>query len=434
MLLSAYTVPHPPIILSEIGKGEEEKIAKTQVAYHKIAKEIAHLQPDTILFFSSHAPAYYDYISISSGKEAYGDFANFHASDVKFYEVYDTELALQIQEEAQKANLPAGLLGDHSAQLDHGTMVPLYFIEQELEDFQIVRIAVSDLDREIQYQFGQCIAHVLRESKKRVIVIASGDLSHKLKSDGPYGFSKEGPIFDQKILSIFKSNDFDALLRMDETIVEESAQCGFPTFLMLAGVLSRFSHQTNVLSYEGVFGVGYLIASISIEQDLYVALAKMALEYYIKYHSVLPASCIPKELYQPAAVFVSLKKHGELRGCIGTILPTKDSAGEEIIANAIAAGTRDPRFHCITYEELPLLEYSVDVLSEPEDIDSLNELDVKRYGIIVGDDHHRGLLLPDLVGVDTVEDQVRIALTKAGMDGNDPFYLQRFEVVRHYEM
>ena len=205
MLLSAYTVPHPPIILSEIGKGEEEKIAKTQVAYHKIAKEIAHLQPDTILFFSSHAPAYYDYISISSGKEAYGDFANFHASDVKFYEVYDTELALQIQEEAQKANLPAGLLGDHSAQLDHGTMVPLYFIEQELEDFQIVRIAVSDLDREIQYQFGQCIAHVLRESKKRVIVIASGDLSHKLKSDGPYGFSKEGPIFDQKILSIFKT-------------------------------------------------------------------------------------------------------------------------------------------------------------------------------------------------------------------------------------
>ena len=136
-------------------------------------------------------------------------------------------------------------------------------------------------------------------------------------------------------------------------------------------------------------------------------------------------------LSRRAGAFVSIHEHGELRGCIGTIAPTTDSLAEEIIQNAISASTRDPRFYPIRPEELADLEISVDVLGEPEQISSMAELDVKRYGVIVSHGRKRGLLLPDLEGVDTVEYQVAIARQKAGIREGEPITLERFEVVRH---
>ena len=132
-----------------------------------------------------------------------------------------------------------------------------------------------------------------------------------------------------------------------------------------------------------------------------------------------------------AGAFVSIHKQGKLRGCIGTILPTTGSVAEEIIQNAISASTKDPRFDAITEDELKWLEINVDVLGEPEDIDSPDQLDVKRYGVIVSKGFKRGLLLPDLEGVDTVEDQIAIAMQKAGIAPGTKVNLQRFEVIRH---
>jgi AmmeMemoRadiSam system protein A len=133
-----------------------------------------------------------------------------------------------------------------------------------------------------------------------------------------------------------------------------------------------------------------------------------------------------------AGVFVSLHEHGELRGCIGTIAPTRSSIADEIVSNGIAACSRDPRFPAVTPAELPHLDYSVDVLMPAEPITSLSELDPKRYGVIVSKGWQRGLLLPDLEGVDTVEEQVRIATLKAGLHpGMRGLKFERFEVVRH---
>lgn len=434
MLQAAYMVPHPPIILKEIGKGEEQKIIKTKQAYEQIAKEIAKLRPDTILIFSPHAPSYRNYIAISSGDEAKGDFLQFHASQVSFHERYDKEMIEKIEKLAQKTKIPAGTLGDDAHLLDHGTMVPLYFIEKEYHDFEIVRIGVSDLDVDIQVTFGKCIAEVIKEMNKNIVVIASGDLSHRLKDDGPYGYCEEGPIFDKEIIRIMKENDFDALQTIDPSILKECAQCGLPSFLMLAGILSQFAYRTRFLSYEGTFGVGYAICAIDIEKDPYVALAKMSLEHYVRYHTVLSSDFIPKEMNMPKAVFVSLHIHDRLRGCIGTLSPTKKNIGEEIIANAISAGTRDPRFYAVSKEELHLIEYSIDILDDPKPASRSDDWDVKRYGVIVEDGLHRGVLLPDLEGVDTFEQQLHIALSKAGIDENDDFKVQRFEVIRHHEM
>ena len=141
---------------------------------------------------------------------------------------------------------------------------------------------------------------------------------------------------------------------------------------------------------------------------------------------------LPQEMLDTqAGAFVSIHKQGRLRGCIGTIGPTRDSLAEEIINNAISASTEDPRFPAITENELKLLEINVDVLGEPEYIHSMDQLDVKRYGVIVTKGYRRGLLLPDLEGVDTPEEQVSIAKRKAGIRDDEDVKLERFEVIRH---
>lgn len=163
-----------------------------------------------------------------------------------------------------------------------------------------------------------------------------------------------------------------------------------------------------------------------------VNLARQSLQHYLNHGTQLPTpSDISTELCGQAGVFVSLKKDGELRGCIGTFVPTRESIAAEIIANAISAGTEDPRFWPVTIDELPDLAVSVDILSAPERVESLTVLDPKQYGIIVKRGCRSGLLLPDLNGVDTVEEQISIAMNKAGIDPHEEIELYRFSVTRH---
>jgi len=165
-----------------------------------------------------------------------------------------------------------------------------------------------------------------------------------------------------------------------------------------------------------------------------VALARRAIEEYVRRGRVIepPPDLSPELLSRRAGAFVSLKKRGELRGCIGTFLPTEPTLAREIIKNAIHSATQDPRFPPVRPEELPQLSVSVDVLSTPEPA-SLEELDPRRYGVIVEAGWRRGLLLPDLPGVDTVEEQLRIAKLKAGIAPDEPCQIYRFTVERHTE-
>lgn len=165
----------------------------------------------------------------------------------------------------------------------------------------------------------------------------------------------------------------------------------------------------------------------------YVELAKKAIEDYVKNKRILHCpKDLPPEMKIRAGVFVSLKKDGQLRGCIGTFQPCRENICEEIIRNAISAATEDPRFYPVTADELSRLTYSVDVLSEPEKIKDISELDPKKYGIIVVKGYRKGLLLPDLEGVETVEEQLRITKLKAGIDPDDEdVEIYRFTVVRY---
>ncbi|MBA7554489.1 hypothetical protein ES705_47110 [subsurface metagenome] len=170
------------------------------------------------------------------------------------------------------------------------------------------------------------------------------------------------------------------------------------------------------------------------EESAYVRLARETIESYIKQRKIIiPPLDLPGEMInQKAGVFVSLKKNGNLKGCIGTIMPVQENIAQEIIKNAISAAVDDPRFSPVTASELGDLIISVDVLSLPEEISDILELDPKKYGVIVSSGYKKGLLLPDLEGVDTAEEQVDIARRKAGIYPDEQAKLYRFEVKRYY--
>lgn len=458
MILAAYVMPHPPIILPEVGRGEERKIVRTSQALERAAKEIAELRPDTIIISSPHAPAYADAFFIAAGDQAKGDLSQFGISphDLSIEIAYDEELASVLADSYQRAPLVSPLR--ESRELDHGSLIPLRFIQKEYTDFKVLRLGISGFSSREHYRLGEAVAEACEQLDRRVVFIASGDLSHVLKADGPYGYKEAGPIFDSRLLEILERGDFSELLAFPEDLIEAAAQCGICSFQIMAGALSNQAFKAEKYSYEGTFGVGYAVIAYRLAgrlseapmrekkadgegswrlpnhgSDDYIELAKAVIAAYLKDGSLLPIPAdLPAEmLNNKAGAFVSLHRHGNLRGCIGTIAPTCDSIAEEIRQNAISAATRDPRFNPMVLAEISDLELSVDVLQPAEAILSSAELDPRRYGVIVSSGYRRGLLLPNLEGVDTIEEQVSIALQKAGISPSESYSLERFEVVRH---
>ena len=446
-------VPHPPLIIPEVGKGSEHQVDKTISSYQEVAKEIAKLNPETIIISSPHANYYSDYFYISGSKIVNGNFSSFGASIVSFSEEIDCELAREIERIAKKEDFPCGCIEDEI--LDHGTMVPLYFIRKELPKCKLIVVGLSTLPLLDNYHFGMIINQAINKLNRRVVFVASGDLSHKLQEYGPYGFVKEGPIYDEKIMKTMSSGNFNELLEYEEVFLDKAAECGHRSFTIMAGTLDGVDVKSKQLSHEDVTGVGYGICTFypqdknkerefyqkyldriienNKSKDEYVNLAKKTIETYIKdkIKIKVPTSISNELLNKKAGVFVSIHKLGKLRGCIGTFLPTTNSIAEEIINNAISASTKDHRFSAITEDELKFLKINVDVLSKPESIKSKEELDPKKYGIIVTNGLRKGLLLPDLEGIDTVDEQIAIAKNKAGIMKDEDISLERFEVVRH---
>ncbi|MCR5768337.1 MAG: AmmeMemoRadiSam system protein A, partial [Lachnospiraceae bacterium] len=186
-ITAAFMVPHPPMIVPQIGGGREKDIQSTIDAYMRVAERIAELKPETIIISSPHSILYADYFHISPGNRAKGSFAEFGAPSVKFDVEYDTGFVKCIVEKAAARRFPAGTLGERQRELDHGTMVPLWFITQKYTDFKLVRTGLSGFDLTKHYEYGMMIKEAAEELGRRTVYIASGDLSHKLQEYGPYG-------------------------------------------------------------------------------------------------------------------------------------------------------------------------------------------------------------------------------------------------------
>lgn len=439
MILKTYVLPHPPIILPEVGRGEEKKIKDTSDAYHRAAREIAELEPESIIICSSHSPLLPAAFYAANTEKAEGDLKAFGIHSVYEKVNYDQELLEVLQQVCSEQKIPLEATHVEAGTLDHGTLLPLAFIHHYYRNFKLLRLGMSLLSPEKHLEFGRAIAEAVRRSKKPTVFIASGDLSHVLKAEGPYGYRREGPELDHELQNIFATGALERLFDLDRDLVENAQECGLRTFQIMAGVLAGSDFESELYSYQGTFGVGYAVAAFTPKSESesknnpYLELAQKSVESYIREGAILPTpSDLPDEmLNRKSGVFVTLHKNNNLRGCIGTIEPCRSNIAEEIIHNAVSAAKYDPRFPSVQPSELDQLVYSVDILGKKEKVTSRDKLDPARYGIIVSSGKRRGLLLPRLEGVDTVEDQIAIALIKAGLDPDKDYDIERFEVHRH---
>ncbi|WP_227764189.1 AmmeMemoRadiSam system protein A [Zhaonella formicivorans] len=463
-IVHAGFLPHPPVMVPEVGKEETYRVSESLAAARKFARELKAFEPEVIVLITPHGAVFRDAVAINMVPELKGDLKQFGAAQVKFRLKNDLQLAEAITRLSLGKGIAVAQVDEELGReyqvgtaLDHGAMVPLYFLQEAGVNVPLVHITMGLLPLEELYLFGTLIQDAVLMSSRKAAVIASGDLSHRLTPDAPAGYHPRGKEFDAEMRRLLEAVDAPGIINLPSDLVEQAGECGFRPLVMLLGALDGYQVKGEVLSYEGPFGVGYLVAALKPQgqyrelrlvnrlfnartekiknarkgESFAVRLARETLEAYVTTGKIIATPKeVPREWPEQAGTFVSLKKHGQLRGCIGTTAPTRDSTAEEIIYNAIAAGTQDPRFDPVTTDELDQLTYSVDILGEPEKIPDPSFLDPKKYGVIVRQGRRSGLLLPDLEGIDTVEEQVAIAKRKAGITGNE-YTLERFKVTRY---
>jgi AmmeMemoRadiSam system protein A len=419
--------PHPPILIPEVNKGggvpgEEDECPATTQGMDKLAGALSASGAEILVVVSPHTHYAGDILTCleASNGKLEGDLRSFNAPGVRF----SLETVPEILESLQA-------LGAKSmqARLDHGVTVPLYFLQRAGWQGRLVVLSSPQENPEL---WGEKIAQILDDYPGRCAILASGDLSHVLKEDGPYGFHPSGPLFDNLIVQGLRQ-DPSTLTALPETLVEEAAQCGYHSLLLALGARTG---SCQVFSYEGPFGVGYLTAELYSSSPL-AKYARACLKSFIEGNPTPKSDTDPPDdplLTTQKSCFVTLHKEGELRGCIGTIEPVYPTLAEEIHYNAISAGTCDPRFLPVEKEELPHITISVDVLGGLEKIVNNAELDPHQYGVVVrGCGSRVGLLLPRLDGIDTPEEQLAIVLKKADIRPDEDIELWRFQVDRYYE-
>jgi len=315
-------------------------------------------------------------------------------------------------------------------QHEHSIEVQIPFLQYFKKDFKLVPIVLSYFTSATYKEIGKELAKAIKALNKEVVIIASSDMTH-------YEPQESAQWKDTQAIEAILDLDEDELLkRVDKLRI---SMCGYaPVVSLISAAKELGAKRAELVRYQtsgDVTGdytsvVGYAGVILRGMSPL-ASLAQLTVETFVTEGKIPEPEELTPEMKQKAGVFVSIHKFGQLRGCIGTFEPTQDNVAEETISNAISSATRDPRFPPIAPNELKDLTYNVDVLTKPEPIDSQDQLDPKKYGVIVEAGWRRGLLLPDLEGVDSVDYQIDICRHKAGIMPDEPIKLYRFEVKRY---
>ncbi len=479
---AAYLIPHAPVFISEIGGDQVEQVALTRTALDQIKREVEAISPDTILIISPHGPIFSDAIAIYDFPNYDGDLHAFGAFDL--YYTFEKDIAfinrlMQISRENNGYYYPLSESEFNDFQceprLDHGVTVPLHFLSPLAKHTKIVAMSYGTLSYLELLKQGRYIYKTAEDLDANVVIIASGDMSHALKTSGPYTSNQNGIWFDGVMRDFLTNNKPYDIFLEDPDSIESAKECGLRSYAIMMGALSHQHLNPEVFSYEGPFGVGYLTAALRVEglrsdnplnaievgladkikqinekSHFLAKFARAAIQHHIQTETRPKGSIANNELMindvviqnnlseswlsmlsAPKGVFVSIKQNGVLRGCMGTIYPSEATVVDEIIQNALMAASDDPRFDAILESELSLLTVSVDVLSTPEIIHNKNMLSPERMGVIVYKGDAYGVLLPNLEGIDTVEEQLKIASNKAGFHVDEIEKIACFTVDRY---
>lgn len=268
-LEAVFFMPHPPLAVPVIGGGNERRIQNTLDGFERISKSIEAIKPDRIIFITPHGNAFKDTVVMLYEEDVEGDFGLFGYPEVKAKKNVDMAMTKALHKSLSDVGLPTLLLNHEVANkydihvtLDHGVLVPLHYIDSRYSNYKIVHLTSSFSSAKNHYKMGEIIAQVLDASEDKTIIIASGDLSHALKEDGPYTYNPYGEVFDALVVEAIKSTDPSGLLSLDSKSVEAAAQCGLRSFCLGFGAMSKKAYSGQVFSYEGPYGVGYLTGEL----------------------------------------------------------------------------------------------------------------------------------------------------------------------------
>ncbi|MGE0495073.1 MAG: AmmeMemoRadiSam system protein A [Vulcanimicrobiota bacterium] len=424
-LRAAMLSPHPPLLIPEIGRERAAQVAATSQALEELAARVARLAPQRLVVITPHGEGHPRALRLYAEPVVRGDFRRFGAPQVSFEIEVDLDFTTRLARVARASGFDCVTEG--AAPLDHGLMVPLYFLRQAAVLTPVVIMCVSDLAPRQHYELGTVLSAVIEEDPSSTVVVASGDLSHRLIASGPYGFDPAGPEYDRQVCEAIAPLRRRKLMDIPAGLENKAGVCASrPLGLMLGMVPEGF--RSRLLSYEGPFGVGYAVVELSPEVEP-VRLARRAIEDWVRHQRMLtPGQVFEPMLEQPSAAFVTLKRDGQLRGCIGTLEPVARRLADEIARNAVAACSQDHRFSPLTIAELEDLQVSVSALHPPEPTEP-EHLDPARYGVVVRQGRKRGLLLPGIEQIQTIDEQLSAVRRKAGIRGQFDG-LWRFEVTR----
>jgi AmmeMemoRadiSam system protein A len=439
---------HAPIVIPQIAGDRAEECARTTAAMRELAARLCAHEPDVLVLISPHTPRDPTRFGVSRAAWLEGDFGRFGVSEVGVRMRGAPEAAAAVIEAATERDLstwsPSG------SQLDHGALVPMTFLVEAGYTGKVLLIALPYPDTGLEPAMGHAIADAARTLGQRFVVLASGDMSHRLIPGAPAGFHPRAKRFDQRFVELLTHGELGEATRLQGELRELAAEDVVDSCAVAAAAVGFDATGHRVLSYEGPFGVGYCEALLyegrpPVKKDAKVAsspgadsrpprellaVARDAIDARLRgARFVAPRLAAP--WHRSRGVFVTLRDaDGGLRGCIGHLEPKHDTLAEEVAACAIATALHDSRFARVELGELEDLRIEISLLSPAEPVRGLSELDPLRYGVIVSRGERRGVLLPEIEGVSTAAEQVSIASRKAGLAPDEDVSMERFEVVK----
>ncbi|OGY79013.1 MAG: AmmeMemoRadiSam system protein B [Candidatus Kerfeldbacteria bacterium RIFCSPHIGHO2_02_FULL_42_14] len=262
-LIFGAITPHPPLLLPSIGKGKEVRLTKTIQGFRALEEYFYTSKPDTVIIISPHGPITVDNFYMNVAERFRSELQDFGDMSTNLTFSGDIGFVSKIKEKCDQDCFPVKLLSQEA--LDYGTLVPLFFLTQHTPNIKIVPISYSWLDYELHYRFGVILQQEILNSSKRIAVIASGDLSHRLTKEAPAGFSPHAQKLDETIIEAVQQKDKATLLHIDPLLVKEGNECGLRSLLILLGIFNSVNYQPVIMSYEYPFGIGYLIARFDVQ-------------------------------------------------------------------------------------------------------------------------------------------------------------------------
>ncbi len=448
---------HAPIVVPAIAGSRAEDCVKTTQAMRAVASALVAHHPDVLVVVTPHAPRQRTAWGIVHDAEIAGSFERFGRADLSETFRGAPRAAQALEAAARALGLPVSV--SDGIELDHGALVPLTFVREMGWSGPTLIVALPHPGTQTEDAFGHAITQAAESCHERWAVLASGDMSHRLIRGAPAGYHPRAKDFDSAFVSCLRNGDLRAAVSPDPVLQELAAEDVVQSTRVAAAAVRYESRGLDVLSYEGPFGVGYAEAVLYSDRgavepygrvtslrpardddtapylvldrdppEQLLQIARDAIEHALTGRNYqTPALAAPWD--RARAVFVTLRSpDGTLRGCVGRTEPMLQSLAEEVADNAVAAALRDHRMANVELSELADLRIEVSVLGALEAIASSAQLDPQEYGLVVQQGSQRGVLLPNVEGVNTPQEQLRMAMSKGQVTSHAPYQLRRFHV------